>query len=56
MFGRSDETLFRVFEGIKSPNSMQIKSGYLNFLHGSDFLCVLVMNNMVIISATALIV
>ena len=50
-----DETLFRVFditsqtdpkcrenEGMQSPKSMPIKTGYQNLLHGSDFLCVLV--------------
>ena len=53
----SDETLFRVFdiasqtdhkcgenEGIKSSKSMQTTTGYPNFLHSSDVLCVLVMN------------
>ena len=31
-------------EGIKSANSVQIKTGYPNLLHSSDFLCVLVIN------------
>ena len=31
-------------EGVKSPKFMQIMAGYQNLLHGSDFLCVLVMN------------
>ena len=34
----------RVNEEVKSSKSMLIKTGYLNLLHASDFLCFNIMN------------